>query len=119
SDFTCMWVLNCKKMSTAAVWHARIDLGMIGEEVAKLGLIFKRAVICPETTGGYGFVVTEKLRSIGYSPIHRDRLRNRYDRSRVDTYGFATTTATRPLMLEGLRDVLREQPHLLQHQGLK
>lgn len=119
SDYTCMWVLNAKTMATAAVWHGRLDLGMVGIEAAKLGVIYNRAVLCPETTGGYGFVVTEKLREIGYSPIHRDRMRNKYDRSRVDTYGFATTVATRPLMLEGLRDVLREDPRLLKHGPLK
>lgn len=119
SDYTCMWVLNAKTMATAAVWHGRLDLGMVGLEAAKLGVIYKRAVICPETTGGYGFVVTEKLREIGYSPIHRDRMRNKYDRHRVDIYGFATTVATRPLMLEGLRDVLREDPKLLRHGPLK
>jgi hypothetical protein len=119
SDFTAMIVVNCKTMKVAAVWHSRIDLGMAGLEVAKLGVIFNRAVICPETTGGYGFVITEKLREIGYSPIHRDRHRNAYDRHRVDTYGFATTTATRPLMLETLRDVLRETPSYLRHAPLR
>lgn len=119
SDYTVMWVINCKTMKTAAVWHDRIDLGLGGMEVAKLGVIYNRATICPETTGGYGFVLTEKLREIGYAHIHRDRLRNKYDRHRVDTYGWATTTATRPLMLETLRDVLREDPGLLQHVPLR
>lgn len=126
SDFTVMCVLNCRTMKVAAVWHDRIDLGLAGIEAAKLGVIYGRAngcasnaVICPETTGGYGFVITEKLREIGYSPIHRDRHRNQYDRHRVDTYGFATTTATRPLMLETLRDVLRETPSYLRHGPLR
>lgn len=125
ADYTVMWVLNCKTMRTAAVWQDRIDLGLAGMEAAKLGVIYGKssgkgnAVICPETTGGYGFVITEKLREIGYSPVHRDRLRNQYDRHRVDTYGWATTTATRPLMLETLKDVLRENPEYLRHAPLK
>jgi hypothetical protein len=119
SDYTVMWVLNCKTLATAAVWHGRLDLGLAALEAAKLGVLYKKAVICPETTGGYGFVITEKLREIGYSPIHRDRQRNQYERNRVHTYGFATTTATRPLMLEGLKDVLRENPELLRHGPLR
>ncbi len=119
SDYTVMWVVNCRTMATAAVWHSRIDLGLAGMEAAKLGVAYNRAVLCPETTGGYGFVLTEKFREIGYSPIHRDRQRNRYDRNRIDIYGFATTTATRPLMLEGLKDMLRNDSALLKHAGLK
>jgi hypothetical protein len=110
SDYTCMWVVNCRTLATAAVWHDRIDIGLAGLEAAKLGVLYKRAVLCAETTGGYGFVLTEKWREIGYSPIHRDRQRNQYERNRVHTYGFATTTATRPLMLEGLKSILREDP---------
>lgn len=119
SDYTVMWVLNAKTMKTAAVWHGRMDLGLAGLEAAKLGVIYNKAVICPETTGGYGMVIVEKLREIGYSPIHRDRMRNQYDRHRVETYGFSTTTATRPLMLETLRDVMRETPSHLRHAPLK
>lgn len=118
-DFTCMWVVNCSSMATAAVWHSRIDIGLAGAEAASLGAMYNRAVLCAETSGGYGFVLTAKWREMGYAPIHRDRERNKYDRSAKAIYGFATSVATRPLMLETLRDILREQPELLRHEGLK
>lgn len=118
-DFTCMWVVDCTNMETVAVWHERIDIGLAGDEAAKLGAVYNRAIMVAETSGGYGNVLNAKWREIGYAPIHRDRARNQYDRSLKAQYGFATSVATRPLMLETLRDVLRETPELLKHAGLK
>lgn len=119
SDYTCMWVLDCVTMNTAAVWHERIDLGLIAEEAAKLGRIYNNAVICPEMTGGYGATVIVGLRALGYSALHRDRTRDTYNRPVSERYGWTTSVATRPLMLETLRDVLRETPEKLADAGLR
>lgn len=119
SDYTCMWLVNCKTMETAAVWHGRIDLGLIGEEAAKLGRIYNNAVICPEVTGGSGFAIVMKLRDLGYPALHRDRERKTYSRHRSEMYGWMTSVATRPIMLETLRDVLRENPEKLKHAPLR
>lgn len=119
SDYTVMWVVDCATMETVAVWHDRIDIGKVGEEAAKLGLIYNKAVICPEVTGGYGWVVVQKLLDLGYGAIHRDRNRQTWGRERKDQYGWSTTEASRPIMLETLRSVLREDQHLLNHAPLK
>ena len=119
SDYTCMWIVNCKTMDTAAVWHGRSDLGLIGEEAAKLGRIYNNAIICPEVTGGSGFAIVMKLRDIGYPALHRDRERKTYARARSEMYGWMTSVSTRPIMLETLRDVLRETPDKLKHAPLR
>lgn len=119
SDFTCMWVVDCSTMETVAVWHDRIDIGHIAGQAARLGRIYNNAIVCPETTGGYGWVVVDGLRTMGYSALHRDRTRETYARERSARYGWSTTVATRPLMLETLRDVLRDDPHLLKHAPLR
>lgn len=120
SDYTAMWVVDCTTMETVAVYHDRQDIGQLGEVAAKLGLIYNKAVICPEVTGGYGLVIVEKLRDLGYGgAIHRDRERTTYGRDTKSAYGWQTTIATRPIMLETLRDVLRETPQLLKHAPLK
>lgn len=119
SDYTAMVVVNCQTQKVAAVWHDRIDGGLIGIEAAKVGILYNKAVVCVEATGGYGSSALERLRDIGYSPIHRDRMRNRYDRTRVPVYGWVTNSMTRPLMLDTLKDVLRDDPNLLMHAQLK
>lgn len=119
SDFTCMWVVDCMTMETAAVWHDRYDIGKIGEEAAKLGKIYHNATICPEMNAGYGLLIVETLRNLGYSAIHRDRERTTYGRETKSAYGWMTTVITRPLMLETLRDVLREAPEALRYEGLR
>lgn len=120
SDFTCMWVVDCNTYETVAVYHARVDIGLVGELAAKLGRIYHNAVICPETTGGYGVVVVEKLRELGYGGgLHRDRNHETYSRDRSPRYGWSTNVASRPLMLETLRDVLRDEPDKLKHAPLR
>lgn len=120
SDYTVMWVVDCTNMETVAVWHDRCDLGEAGEIAAKLALIYNKAVVCPETTGGYGFVIVEKLRDLGYAGgLHRDRNRQTWGRERSAQYGWSTNVTTRPIMLETLRDVLRETPHKLKHAPLR
>lgn len=120
SDYTCMWVVDCNTMETVAVWHDRIDIGLIGEQAAKLGTIYNKAVICPEITGGYGIVIVEKLRDLGYGgAIHRDYDRKTYGHATTHVYGWSTTIVSRPIMLETLRDVLREAPEKLKHAPLK
>lgn len=119
SDFTTMWLVDCTNLETVAVWHGRLDLGLAGEEAAKLGRIYNNAVICPEVTGGYGMVIVQKLRDLGYGAIHRDRNRATWGQERKDVYGWQTGVQTRPIMLETLRDVLRQSPGLLKHAGLR
>lgn len=119
SDYTAMWIVDCATMQTAAVWHARTDLGLIAEEAAKLGRIYNNAIICPEVTGGSGFAIVMKLRDLGYAALHRDRDRKTYARERSNMYGWMTSTTTRPIMLETLRDVLRETPEVLKHGPLR
>jgi hypothetical protein len=119
ADMSCMWVIDCTTMETVAVWHSRIDIGMLGKEAAKLGRIYNNAIICPEVTGGFGWVVVQELRNIGYSAIHRDRNHQTYSGERSARYGWTTGVSTRPLMLETLRDVLRETPELLNHAPLR
>lgn len=120
SDYTAMWVVDCATMNTVAVYHDRRDIGQLGEVAAKLGTIYNKAVICPEVTGGYGLVIVEKLRDLGYGgAIHRDRERTTYGRDTKAAYGWQTTVATRPIMLETLRDVLRENPEKLRHAPLR
>lgn len=119
SDYTCMWLLDCTTMDTVAVWHDRIDTGLIAEHAAKLGKIYNNAAICVETTGGYGTTVIEKLRDMGYSNLHREREHTTYARTRSAQYGWKTTITSRPIMLETLRDVLREDPEKLKHGPLR
>lgn len=119
SDFTVMWVVDCQTFETVAVWHDRIDISLAGEVACKLGLIYNKAVICPETTGGYGWAIVQKLRDLGYGAIHRDRNRQTWGQERKDQYGWATTEVTRPIMLETLRSILRDHPGLLNHAPLK
>lgn len=119
SDYTAMWVIDCATMETVAVWHDRIDIGRAGEEAAKLSLLYNKAVICPEVTGGYGWVIVQKLLDLGVGHIHRDRNRQTWGREKKDAYGWNTSEATRPIMLETLRGVLRDDPHLLNHAPLR
>lgn len=118
-DYSCIYMVDLSSGATVAVWHGRIDIDLLGEEAAKLGYLYGKALLCPEMTGGYGRVVAGKLRTLGYSNVERRYKTDDRGQRYLDGLGWDTTNITRPLMLSNLREVLRDHPELLRDAELK
>jgi hypothetical protein len=71
SDYSVCWVVDCTNGETVAVWHGRIDSDLFAAEAAKLGMLYGKAIICPEMNGGYG---SRSSPSFGASATRRSRL---------------------------------------------
>jgi len=117
-DYSCIQVINCKTGAQVAEWHGRIDLSLLAEEAYRIGAIYNHAVIAVEMNGGYGAAVVDPL----YNRLRYDNVYIRRQRSTVGdkvtrTLGWHTTSASRPQMLEGLRDIVRDDPHLIRSDG--
>lgn len=117
-DYTVGWVVDLMTGHTVAVWHGRMDVDLATEEIAKLAALFHRAIIAVEMNGGYGSTPIYILRKLGCA-LYRPREERAFRRDRKGQYGWTTTDITRPLMLDGLKQILRETPHVLKHAGLK
>lgn len=118
-DYTAVTVLDCKTGRRAATWRARIDADLAAVEVAKLGVVYNTAAVCVEMTGGYGTTMVSKLRDLGYPNLHRSVAYDAKTRTRHKRFGWATTKATRPMMLDALTAVLRDHPDWLRDEELK
>jgi hypothetical protein len=110
-DYSAITVRDAATMDKVAVWHARIDLGLLGYEAGRLGKVYNDALVGVEQTGGYGGPVIEKLyHDLGYQWVYQRETYDHVVRKTTYALGYDTNTNTRPRVLEGYRDLLRSQP---------
>lgn len=119
-DYCAAQVVNCRTFEQVAQYRSRIDTDQFAYELFKLGRLYNNAVLAIEMSGGYGLspasILAKKL-----------RYANLYYRQEVDTVtgnmgrsiGWMTTTVTRPLMLDSLNEILRDNPDKLKDKDLK
>jgi hypothetical protein len=112
-DYCAMLVVDRYTRKAVAYWHSRMDLGLVGYEAAKLGKLYHRAMITVEMTGGYGAAPLDRLREIGYSPLYTRVQLDSLGQKIGEDLGWSTTVNNRSRILEGLRDLLREDPAAL------
>ncbi len=107
-DYSAITVWDRSNMRLVAAWHARIDLGLLGCEAARIGKVYDNAIIAVETSGGYGATVNQSLENMGYPSIYLRTIYDDYKKPVASRYGWETTTRNRIPMLETLRDIARE-----------
>jgi hypothetical protein len=112
-DYCAMLVVDRYTRKAVAYWHSRMDLGLVGYEAAKLGKLYHRAMIAVEMTGGYGAAPLDRLRELGYSPLYTRVQLDSLGQKIGEDLGWSTTVNNRSRILEGLRDLLRDDPAAL------
>lgn len=112
-DYNVGWCINLRTLETAAVWSLKCDIDVFGQELALFGWLYNYAQIAPERTGGYGLVVIRELREQRYRRLYVRRALDTQTGRWTEKIGWETTDATRPLMLENLRQFLRDHPERL------
>lgn len=103
SDFFAGHVLDNRTGEQVAVIHHQFGERMFAEQAFCLGMYFNRALIGLEVN--YSTYPQMLLEELGYPNLY---VRKRYDNylgKFVDAYGFETTTKTRPVVVDGLKDV--------------
>lgn len=114
-DYNVAVVWDCRELTCSAVYRAQMDIDVFGADLARLGWLYDNALIAPEVTGGYGLVVLRVLKEMRYRRIYRRRQLDTATGEWTWKQGWATTEATRPLMLENLRTFLRDHPAHLRY----
>ena len=112
SDYFVAYVLNkTQGGKMVAQYRAETDENLFVKQIYWLGHHYNYAMIAPETN--FSSYPTMKLQEMGYF--------NMYVRETVDTYtaktqrkfGFRTTSLTRPLIIDMLKEVVSEHTDLL------
>lgn len=122
------YVIGADTRSTGEDWNvAQVVDNTTGEQVATLrnrededifvrqlfalGLFYNTALIAPETN--HSTYHTRELQRMRYPKMYVREVPDTFTGKMQKTYGFRTTTATRPLLVADLTAIIREQVQLV------
>ncbi len=113
ADYSAAYVIDLTNMEFAAEWHGRVGVDIVAAQAHYLGRYYNTALIAVET-GGYGEAVIVALRDgvtgrPPYPKLYRHVLSSRPDKPTAKPFGFPTNAKTRPLMVNGLEQAIRER----------
>jgi len=103
SDFFAGQVLDNRTGEQVAVLHHQFGERMYAEQMYCLGMYYNEALIGIETN--YSTYPELCIEDLGYKNLY---VRERYDNftgKMVDAFGFETTPTSRPVIVDGLKDV--------------
>jgi hypothetical protein len=108
-DYSAIQVVCVDDFEQVAEWQGKIDPDLVALEAYRIGRIFNNALAVPETTGGWGFTVDQRLKNLRYKPMHTRTTWDRISKKWTDRTGWDTTARTRAHMLDTLEQVLRDR----------
>ena len=106
SDKFAAHVLDNRTGDQVAVLHHQFGERMFAEQSYCLGLYYNRALLGVETN--YSTFPVKHLEWLGYPNLYVRQRVDTFTGKLVDAFGFETTTKTRPLIIDGLKDVARQ-----------
>lgn len=113
-DYSAAYVIDLGTMELCAEFHGRIDADLYAYQLHYLGRHYNTARIAVEMGGGFGETVVVLLRDgkdgrPPYPKLFRYREDDRPDIPTRQSYGFPMTMKTRPLVVDGAAQAIRER----------
>jgi hypothetical protein len=119
-DFCAITVVNCRTGAIAATYRRRIDNDLFGYEIFKVGRLYNRGIVAVEVTGGYGLQPLSILnKKLNYENLYYRQNWDDTSHKWTRSLGWMTTKQTKALMLDALKETLRDTPHKLKDKMLK
>jgi hypothetical protein len=109
ADYSAIQVLDIEEYEVVAEYQAKLDPDQVAIEACRIGHIYNKAWLAPETTGGWGFTITQEMRRHKYPRPYTRPVLDRLSRKMTDKLGWDTTTRTRAHMLDTLERLIRER----------
>ena len=106
TDFFAAHVLDNRTGDQVAVLHQQFGERAFAEQMYCLGMYYNTALIGVETN--YSTFPQELLTWLEYPNLYVRQRVDTWTKKIVDAFGFETTTKTRPLIIDGLKDVVRQ-----------
>ena len=111
SDKFASQVLDNRTGDQVAIIHHRTGERMYAEQMYCLGLYYNEALIGVEVN--YSTYPEMVLEELGYPNLYVRQRFDNYLEKMVDAYGFETNRKTRPLIIDGLKDVAKHSMELI------
>lgn len=106
SDYFASHVLDNRTGEQVAVLHHRFGERMFAEQMYCLGMYYNTALIGVETN--YSTYPEMVLEELGYPKLYVRQRLDTFTGKLVDAFGFETTTKSRPVIIDGLKDVAKQ-----------
>ena len=106
-DYSSAHVIDVRTGNVVATYHGHIDPDLFGDELARLGRFYNRALIGVESNN-HGLTTLKSLQRTGYPNIYYQRQMSGRFETPGQRLGWRTTKATKPLMIDGLVRSLRD-----------
>lgn len=108
-DYSCAQVFDRTTEEQVAIWHGHMTPVQFALVCAGIGMLYHKAIMVPEVTGGWGYTVVEELKRLQYPRLYiwvrHDKVRNMV----TNFYGWETSARTRPLLINSLANALLER----------
>jgi hypothetical protein len=114
-------IIDHKTREQVAEYRSRVDKDLLAEEIYLACLFFNKPWVAVEITGSWGVPVAERLWTGGfrYPFLHfRKRISKKNSQKTLDTLGFDTNRATKPVLETNTAEMLREGTHGIKSRGL-
>jgi len=113
-DYSCAYVIDLATQAIAAEFHGKLDADEFSEQLHYLGRWYGTARLAVEMGGGYGEPVVIALRDgrrgrPHYPKLYRHTIQDRPDMRLMANYGYPINNKTRPLIINGLEQAIREK----------
>ena len=115
SDSFAAHVLDNRTGEQVAVLHHRTGERMFAEQIFCLGRFYGDALVGIEVN--YSTYPQLCLEELGYKHFYVRQRVDSFTGATQDAFGFVTNTRTRPLIIDGLKDVARENLELITDHG--
>ncbi len=113
TDYSAIQVLCVETWEQVAEYQGKYDPDQVAVQSARIASIYNQALVAVETTGGFGFSVTESLKRLKYGRLYTRRSWDRLAKKFTDAIGWDTTTKTRSILLDTLEQSLRDRSLIL------
>lgn len=105
-------ICNHETKQQVASYASRVDPDLLAEEIYLAALFFNRAWVAIEITGGFGLPVARRLwLDYRYGRMYVRRSHDRQREKQEDRLGWSTDRQTKPIIVAGLSEELREGTH--------
>lgn len=118
-DYSVIWVMRRHDYQTVAVWRGKDDPDVVAAKADEIGRNYNKAMLAPEINGS-GMVILFKLNDIHHYPIIYRRIKlDSVGMPEREEEGWMTNSRNRRPILEGLGELLRDEPSKLADERLK
>lgn len=104
-------VIDHRTLEQVAEYRSRIDPDLLAEHATLTAMLFNNAWLAVEKTGPGLAVVRKIFHDFHYARTYLQRKHQQRAEGQTDNLGWDTTRATKPLLIAGAAELLREETH--------